>query len=193
MPTEIDPPPNDQRSEPATQAVSTSEPVLMNHSHHAHTGSGASMHDEHGITFWIGLALGLGIVGFGVRGALHQFTTYSQRFVFAKYAIGFDLLHDVVIAPIAFVVGFVVSRLTPSKFRAPIAFGMFATAILIGIGWYPLQGSAKYKNNVSFQSLNYARSLAIVLLVVWTISGIWAVRNATRKPSSGSSLQKATR
>lgn len=141
---------------------------------HAVAGSGASSHDTHGPSFWIGLAIGTMILGFGVRGALHVFHGYSSRFVFAKYVIGFDFVHDLIVAPIAFSVGWLTTRMAPAKLRAPLTFAMFASAIMIAVAWYPLHRSAAYKGNPTFQPLNYATSLATTLAVVWTIAAIWA-------------------
>ncbi len=130
--------------------------------------------NEHGLAFWIGLSIGVVVFGFGIRGALRQFDTYSSRFVYTKYVIGFDFLHDLIVAPIAFVVAFVVSRVAPHKLRGPLSFALFATAIAFTVGWYPLHHTAGYKGNATFQPLNYATAVATVVGVIWSIAAVWA-------------------
>ena len=161
-----------QAATPAPTGISSAS---IDHSMHAHTGAGASEHDEHGLTFWIGLIIGLFIAGFGVRGMLHQFKFAQQRYVFVRYLVVSDLTHDLIWAPIAFVAAFVTSRVFPKWLRPPIAFGAFASTVSVALAWYPLHGTAKYKQNPSFQPLNYATAVATVLVVIWGIALLWAI------------------
>ena len=160
------------------------------HSQHAQSGSGASTHDEHGLGFWLGVAVGGAILGFGVRGALHDFKDIDTRFVYFRYLVASDLYHDLLIAPVAFAVSWLASRTAPRWLRPPLTFGGFASAITITLAWYPLHGTGRHKQNPSIQPLNYATAVATVLVVVWGIAAIWAAlalrrhTQPTREPST---------
>ena len=150
----------------------TNSPI--DHSHHAHSGAGASEHDEHGAAFWIALVIGLGILGFGVRGVVRTFHTAEARFVFGRYIVASDLWHDLVIAPTTFIAAWITSRVAPRWLRPPLTFAGFAAAITLAIAWRPLHGTAHYKQNPSFQPLNYATALATVYAVIGVITIAWA-------------------
>ena len=153
--------------QPSTPANAAAPPVRR--------GENASEPREHGATFWIGLLIGGGVVAFGIRGALMEFDTASERFAFVKYLIGFDFIHDLVIAPVAFLIGFAVHRVVPSRYKAPLTFALFTSAIAIAVAWYPLQHTAANKGNSSFQPLHYGTAVATVIGVVWTIAVAWAI------------------
>ncbi len=131
--------------------------------------------NEHGLIFWVSVIVGAIVVGVGVRGVFHQFPLGQQRYRFFRYLVVSDLTHDVIVAPILFIVGWIVSRISPPWLRAPLAFGGFASAISLAIAWYPLQGTASYKQNPTFQPLNYSTAIMTVFAVVWSIATVWAV------------------
>ena len=141
-------------------------------------------HDpEHGIMFWIGLLIGGAIVAFAMRGVLHQFATGAARYRWARYVVGADLVHDLIIAPLVFLVAYGARHIVAPRFRGPLAFGVYGSAVMIAIGWYPLHGTAHYKQNVSFQPLNYATAVTTTVVVVWCIAAIWTVLLMRKRPS----------
>ncbi len=148
---------------------------LIDHTQNAPTGSGASAHDELGRSFWIGLIVGGAVMAFGLRGALAKFDSFSERFVYTKYLIGFDLLHDLVIAPITFVLCYLLHRVISPRFKAPLTFGLFTSAMIIALAWYPLHHTTQSKGNPTFQPLNYTTAVSTALAVVWALAAIWAL------------------
>ena len=132
-----------------------------------------------GITFWIALVIGFGIMAFGVRGALDKLSSFPDV---AKWVIGADLIHDFVVAPIAVTVGWAVGRVVPMRWRAPIQAGLMATAITVAIGWPGLRGYGRHlvPDNPSVQPLNYATAVGTVVSIIWAVVAIWLIARAVR-------------
>ena len=135
-----------------------------------------------GATFWIGAVTGIGIMAFGLRG-LFMNAGATRPTEFAKWFIGGDLLHDLVIAPLVVLVGVLVARLLPRPWRWPVQAGLVATAIVLAVGWAPLRGygRANAPGNATVQPLDYSTAVATVVGVVWAIVAIWLAAMAVRR------------
>lgn len=135
-----------------------------------------------GRLFWIGTVAGAAIVIFGLSG-LFTHLAASQRGDFAKWFIGADLIHDLVIAPLACMVGYIVTRLVRRPFRFPLQAGLFTTAVVLAVGWAPLRGygRARAPDNPSVAPLNYTSAVATVLAVVWAVVAVWMIGAAVRR------------
>lgn len=129
-----------------------------------------------GAGFWIAFGIGVAVMTYGVRGLVDQAGTGTAGTV-GRWIIGADLAHDLVLAPIAIAVGWVVGRLAPGWARAPIQAGLVATGVLLLVAWAPLRGygRALVPDNPSVQPLDYRSALATVLAAVWIGVGLWAV------------------
>jgi hypothetical protein len=134
------------------------------------------------VAFWTGLALGGTICLYGLHRlipALHGVT--SRQFL--QWFVGADLAHDVVVAPIACLVGFVVARFTGPAARAPVRAALFATAIVVAVAWAPLRGygRAHVPDNASVAPLDYSTAVPTVIAVVWTLAAAWFVAGWIRR------------
>ena len=132
-----------------------------------------------GAAFWIALVIGGGIMAIGIRGALHELSSFPDV---AKWVIGADLIHDFVVAPIAIAVGWAVGRVVPMRWRAPIQAGLMATGITVAIGWPGLRGYGRHlvPDNPSVQPLNYATAVGTVVGIIWAVVAIWLVARTLR-------------
>ena len=133
-----------------------------------------------GITFWIALVIGGGIMAFGIRGILDNLS--SSVTDVAKWVIGAALIHDFVIAPIAVGIGWAVGRGVSMRWRAPIQAGLMATAITVAIGWPGLRGYGRHlvPDNPSVQPLNYATAVGTIVGIIWAVVAIWLIARALR-------------
>ncbi len=135
-----------------------------------------------GAVFWIAATIGIGIMAFGLRG-LFDNSKATQPLEFAKWFIGADLLHDLVIAPVALLVGVVVARIIPRPWRLPVQAGLFATAIVLAVGWAPLRGYGRDVaiGNTTVLPLDYSTAVATVVGVVWLVILVWLGAIAARR------------
>jgi hypothetical protein len=134
-----------------------------------------------GRIFWVAAAVGGAVVVFGLYG-LYTHLAASRRGDFAKWFLGADLLNDLVIIPLACTVGYLVTRLVRPPWRFPLEAGLFATAVVLAVGWVPLHhygGAAR--GNPSVQPLDYTSAVATVLAVVWATVAAWTIAAALRR------------
>ncbi len=135
-----------------------------------------------GVAFWIGAVVGIGIMVFGLRGIFIN-AGATQPVEFAKWFIGADLLHDLVIAPLVALVGVVVVRLLSRPWRGPVQAGLMATAIVVAVGWAPLHGYGRVTaiGNGTVQPLDYSTAVATVVGVIWALVLVWLAVIAVRR------------
>lgn len=134
-----------------------------------------------GVVFWVGAAIGIAIMAFGIRGVFGQ-SQGTRPFDLATWVIGADLLHDLVIAPLVIIIGVVVLAVIGARWRPAIRGGLFASAIVLAVGWAPLRGygRATAPDNPTIQPLNYATAVTSVVVAIWIMVGIWCAIEAWR-------------
>jgi hypothetical protein len=151
---------------------------------------------EHGVSFWVAAAIGFVTMAFGVGGFLTDVGALGERLNFAAWIVGLDLVHDFLIAPIAALVGWALARRLPVRVRAPVRFGLFASAVLLFLAWSPLRGTADVTRNSSIQPLDYRSATLTVLAVTWLIAAAWLAVGAARqraRPRSTESIAVSAR
>ncbi|HEY3724120.1 MAG TPA: hypothetical protein VGN59_12275 [Acidimicrobiia bacterium] len=129
-----------------------------------------------GAPFWIGAVVGIGIMAYGVKGLLDAAPSTQPNQVGVSL-LGLDLLHDAIVAPIVCLVGVLLARLLPRRVRGPVRAGLFASAIVILVGWAALRGYGhdQVPDNPTVDPLNYGTAVLTVLAVVWAGVVIWAI------------------
>ena len=122
----------------------------------------------------IGLVLGLPLMLIGIVGIIRH-TAATPPSSYLRFFLGGDLLHDLVVAPIAALVAFVVLRRTPAIARGPLRAALFGSAVMIAIAWPGIRhyGRMRAPDNISVQPLNYATSTATAVAVVWALAAVW--------------------
>jgi hypothetical protein len=130
--------------------------------------------DPNRVGLAIGLALGVPVMLVGVVGIIRH-TDATPPSSYLRFLIGGDLVHDLVVAPIAALVAFVVLRRTPAVARGPLRAALFGSAVMIAVAWPGIRhyGRMRAPDNLSVQPLNYATSTATAVAVVWGIAALW--------------------
>jgi hypothetical protein len=124
--------------------------------------------------FWIAAAVGITIMAFGVRGIVtHARGTHPSAFV--AWIVGADLVHDLLLAPAALLVGALLARALPDRWWPPVRAGVLATALVLAVAWAPLRGygRATVPDNETVQPLDYSTAVLTVLAVVWAGVALW--------------------
>lgn len=141
-------------------------------------------------TFWVGAALGIACMAIGARGLLdHASATRPGAAI--TWLVGADLVHDLLIAPVACFVGLALARGLPRPWRGPVRAGLFATAIVLAVGWAPLRGYGRMTapDNPSVQPLDYASAVGTVLVTTWILVALWLVALTwSRRAAAGSDV-----
>lgn len=121
-----------------------------------------------GPLFWLALAVGWGIIGFGIHGMVSNWSGANPPVVL-RSAIGLNVVNDALVAPALVAVAFACRRLLPRWSLLSVQVGLIVSAAVI-LYSYPLVGSwgKSSRAGPSLLPWNYAHNLEIVLGVVWT-------------------------
>jgi hypothetical protein len=132
--------------------------------------------------FWIGLAIGLPIVVFGIAGLVST-TPFAAVVDVATWVVGLNLAHDIVLAPLVCVVGVVLARSVPLPWRAAIRAALVATAIATLLAYPALRGFGRdtVPDNPTVQPLDSTTALLTVIGVIWALALVWLLAIATRR------------
>ncbi|MGH9230620.1 MAG: hypothetical protein ACRD07_18160 [Acidimicrobiales bacterium] len=120
----------------------------------------------------IGLALGLPIIGYGLRGAIVDAAdTHPPEL--AGWVIGAALVHDLVVVPAAAAIALSAHRFAPKRAWPPVRAGLAATGILTLVAWPFVRGYGHDPTNASLLPRNYGAGLAAAIGVVWLAVAAW--------------------
>jgi hypothetical protein len=130
-------------------------------------------------SFWVSLCIGLVVMGWGVRQYLDATPDLDRRLDLAKWLVGLDLTHDLLVAPVVVGVGSVVSRIVPRSARAPAQAALIATGAVLLVGVLPLVGSAG-DANPTIQPIRYGPPIAAVIGLIWATAAVATISAAVR-------------
>ncbi len=116
--------------------------------------------------FWVGLGLGLLLMAWGVRLYVESTPDLARRLDLAKWLVGLDLAHDLLLAPAVVGVGYLVGRAVPLGARAAVQVALIATGTVLLVGLLPLMGTAGTAN-ATIQPIRYGPAIAAVIAVIW--------------------------
>jgi hypothetical protein len=142
-----------------------------------------------GRAFWVGTALGLGIVAFGVLGLLrHRAETLPADF--AKFFVGSLVLHDLLWAPLVGLASLVLVRTVPRRVRPALQGTLVVTVAVLLVATPVLTGRGRNPNNPSILPGDYGPDTLKVLAVVWA-GGFLAALLALRRPPTAVDPEEA--
>jgi hypothetical protein len=95
------------------------------------------------------------------------------------------VIHDVVVAPAAIAVGWLVVRFSPRSVKAPLQAGLVVSAVLVAVSWPALRGYGRIPSNPTYLPRQYGTGLALSLLLVWLGCAGWAIVRKVRQARSG--------
>ncbi len=110
------------------------------------------------------LVVGWGFVGFGIYALLHRHVVTRD---FGIWFLGGLVVHDAIIAPLAFAAGWALRRVAPGRLLAPLQAGLIATAVVVLFLVPALFGPGKTPLNPSQLPHDYTQSLIIALAAIW--------------------------
>jgi hypothetical protein len=150
---------------------------------------------------WIGLALGLPVMAFGLGGALVD-AERTHPFELARWVIGLALVHDLVVVPVTLALGSALRRVTGWAWPA-VGWALAASAVLTAFALPFIRGYGRDPTIPSLLDRDYALGLAVFVAAVWGIAAVviaatcWArrsggrVRPRARRPDDTSRIGNA--
>ena len=100
--------------------------------------------------------------------------------LWVKWWVAAAVIHDVVVAPLAIVVGWVAIRFAPRAAKAPVQTALILTAVVVAVAWPALRGYGRNPSNPSYLPRNYGTGLALSLALVWLACAAWTVARLLR-------------
>lgn len=130
---------------------------------------------------WLLYAAGLVMVAIGLRGILHNTNGWEHPPFWGLLLIGGAVGHDVILAPVVFVVAVVLVRFVPLAARPLVASGLVVSAVLTVIAWPGIRGDGRTADNPTILPLNYAHGLLTALGVLWAGLAVYGLSYALRQ------------
>lgn len=136
-----------------------------------------------GPRFWIGLVIGAAIMAWGAWLFVDEAPSGAARRGLVTWIVGADLLHDLVVAPLVLVAGWLLCRFVPERLRGPVHVGVVTSACILLLAALPVAGTAADAGNPTIQPLDYRTSTLTALALVWAAVGSWVLVTAIRRRS----------
>lgn len=109
---------------------------------------------------------------------------------FARWLVGAALVHDLVLAPVVFSVGFLLRSALPPGIRPAVVLPAVAASIVVLFAWPLVAGWGRAPANASIQPRDYGAGLVWTLAVVIpavAAPAAWRACRRRRGPSPGAS------
>lgn len=133
--------------------------------------------------------LGWLIIWYGATRALDN-RVDSNPAALIQHVIAFDLFHDLIIAPVVVLIGWILGKVVPPAARGPVRAAAALTAIVLVFSYPLFRRWGVRPTNSSTLPLPYARNIVIVLAFVWACAAvvtIWRLRRADASDDGPSS------
>jgi hypothetical protein len=121
----------------------------------------------------VGLVLGTPIIAYGVGGALVD-ADRTRPAELARWVVGAAVVNDLVLIPVALVVGWGARRLIPASVWPIVRAGLLTTGVLVLVAWPFVRGYGVDPANPSLFPRDYGAGLLRAVAVVWTVALVGA-------------------
>jgi len=126
---------------------------------------------RYGPLFWMGVGLGWTAIAFGVWSLLAK-PGATHPAEAAAWVVGLALAHDLLLAPIALLVAWVVRRAAPRIARG-LVLGALAISAFVALYAFPLvRRFGAQPDNPSFLPRDAAAGLTLVMALVWVTAAV---------------------
>ncbi|MEO6126472.1 MAG: hypothetical protein ABIR32_22455 [Ilumatobacteraceae bacterium] len=130
-------------------------------------------------TFLPALVIGWAIIAYGAKTALDD-ETDAHPFALVVHVVAFDLAHDLFVAPIVLMIGWLTGRLLPLVARGPVRAACAVSAMFVIFAYPLLHRWGRRPTNSSTLPLEYGRNLVILITIVWTMALVTIARRVVR-------------
>ena len=134
-----------------------------------------------GAGFWVALAIGWCIIGYGVVGVSRAKDGFGGALDVAAWVAAGHAVHDLLIAPAVFLVGITVGQLVRVRWRAPLQAGLVARAVVIAVAYPAIRGFGRKPRNPSVLPLDYTTATLTAVGVVWGLVLAWLAARALHR------------
>lgn len=126
---------------------------------------------------WAWYLPGLLAVGWGAYGLVTAGPSLPSYVVFFGLGIA---AHDLVLAPVAIAVGWLVARCAPGVVRMPVQVALFGSGVVILAAFPYLTGIGVAADVPSALPFDYRARVAVLIAVIWVAAVLWALFRLVR-------------
>jgi hypothetical protein len=130
-----------------------------------------------GSVFWVGLLVGSAVMGYAGWGAWNEREATNPAGLI-RWVVGAGLAHDLVLAPLVVLGGWLISRTVPARWRGPVRVGAALTGVVVLFAYPLVRAFGRHPLNSSTLPRNYPLDVALIVSVIWLVVAGWLV--ATR-------------
>ena len=146
-----------------------------------------ALHDEppRSKLFVPAFILGWLVIWYGATRALSN-RVDSNPAALIQHVIAFDLFHDLILAPVVVLIGWLLGRILPPVARGPVRAAAAMTGIILVFAYPLFRRWGVRPTNSSTLPLPYARNIVVVLAVVWATAAFviaWRMRHDHAEPA----------
>lgn len=128
----------------------------------------------------VGLAVGLPVIAFGVRGALVD-GSRTHPGELARWIVGAAVVNDLVLVPVVLAAGWLGRRLVPRDLWPSVRAGLVTTGVLALVAWPFVRGYGADPRNPSLLPRSYGAGLAAAIAVVWVVVAALSLARRARE------------
>ena len=141
--------------------------------------------DEHGgARFWVALAVGGAVMGWGVWLFLDATSSGTARRSFVTWLVGADLAHDLVVAPVVALAAWALAGVVPDRWWPPVQAGVVISAFVLLLAARPLARPAAAPGHPTIEPLDHPPPPLPALALLWGAVGAWVVGGRLRRRRS---------
>lgn len=139
-----------------------------------------------GAGLWVGLAVGVPIVAWGVRDSARLAGRVCPGDLL-RWSGGLLLAHDLVLVPLVLAVGLGLRRVVPEVAWPPIRWALATTGVLALVGWPYVRGYGRTPANPTVLDRSYGTGIVVAVALTWAAAAAWtAIRVQVRGRGSSS-------
>jgi hypothetical protein len=120
----------------------------------------------------VGLAVGLPVIAYGVRGMLVDADRIHPAEL-ARWIVGAAVVNDALVVPLAMGAAWLARRITPARAWPPVRSGLLATGVVLLVAWPFVRGYGRDPTIPSLLERNYAVGVAAVIGATWVAVAVW--------------------
>lgn len=122
----------------------------------------------------VGLLAGVPVMAYGVRGVFVD-ARLTEPAELVRWALGAALVNDLLVIPVAAVVGVGMKRVVPAFAWPAVRWALFTSAVLFLISWPFVRGYGQDPLTPSLLPRDYTEGVLAAVAVVWALAGLWIV------------------
>jgi len=131
--------------------------------------------------FWIGLALGVPVMLYGIRGVVID-ASLTHPAEWGRWLVLSAFVHDLLVVPVVLVAGWLAGRAVPASAWPAVRWGLFTTAILTVVFWPYARGYGRNATIPSLLNRNYAAGLLVYIAITWCAVAAVIIGRHARAP-----------